>query len=198
MIRFERVSLAYEGRTVLRGVTLHVPPGGRVALMGPSGCGKTSLLQLAAGLRPPTAGTVLSNARRPAYAFQEPRLLPRLTVAENVNAVLSDRPETMPRALEMLEAVGLREAADKLPWQLSGGMAQRANLARALVYEGDMLLLDEPLKELDEARREDILSLLERHAAGRTLLVTTHDLRAARMLAERIYVWQDGTFVQTK
>ena len=198
MIRFERVCLAYDGRTVLRGVTLHVPPGGRVALMGPSGCGKTSMLQLAAGLTAPTSGAVTSNAKRLAYAFQEPRLLPRLTVAENVNAVLSDRPETMPRALEMLEAVGLREAADRLPRQLSGGMAQRASLARALAYEGDLLLLDEPLKELDEARREDILALLERHAAGRTLLVTTHDPHAARVLAERVYTWRDGTFVLTK
>lgn len=195
-MRFENVTLAYQGRTVLRDVTLHVPPGGRVALMGPSGCGKTSLLQLAAGLRKPTSGTVTSAARRLAYAFQEPRLLPRLTVAQNVNAVLSDAPGTMPRAMEVLAAVGLAEAADKLPYQLSGGMAQRVNLARALACDGDLLLLDEPLKELDEARRDDILSLLKEHTKDRTLLVTTHDPYAARVLAERVYVWRDGTFTQ--
>lgn len=195
MIRFENVCLTYGDRTVLRNVTLHVPPGGRVALMGPSGCGKTSLLQLAAGLKKPASGAVRSNARRLAYAFQEPRLLPRLTAVQNVNAVLADAPDTLPRAMEWLEAVGLAEAADKLPYQLSGGMAQRVNLARALAYEGDLLLLDEPLKELDEARRDDILFLLQRHAADRTLLVTTHDPHAAEALAERIYVWRDGTFV---
>ena len=159
MIRFEKVFLAYGDRTVLRDVTLQVPPGGRVALMGPSGCGKTSLLQLAAGLKKPTSGQVISHARRPAYAFQEPRLLPRLTVAQN---------------------------------------AQRVNLARALAYEGDLLLLDEPLKELDEARQDDILSLLRDHTAGRTLLVTTHDPHVARVLAERVFLWRDGTFVRTK
>ncbi len=198
MIRFEKVFLAYGDRTVLRDVTLQVPPGGRVALMGPSGCGKTSLLQLAAGLKKPTSGQVISHARRPAYAFQEPRLLPRLTVAQNVNAVLSDGPATMEKAMAALEAVGLREAADRLPHQLSGGMAQRVNLARALAYEGDLLLLDEPLKELDEARQDDILSLLRDHTAGRTLLVTTHDPHVARVLAERVFLWRDGTFVRTK
>ncbi len=197
MIRFENVSLAYDGRTVLRDVTLHIRPGDRVALMGPSGCGKTSLLQLAAGLKKPSSGLVSSNAKRLAYAFQEPRLLPRLTVAQNVNAVLSDGPDTMPKALRALDAVGLKEAADKLPYQLSGGMAQRANLARALAYEGDLLLLDEPLKELDEARRDHVLALLRTHAAGRTLLVTTHDPHAAEALAERVFLWQDGTFIET-
>ena len=195
MIRFENVSLSYGERTVLRDVALHVPPGGRAVLMGPSGCGKTSLLNLAAGLRTPTAGTVRSAARRPAYAFQEPRLLPRLTAAENVNAVLSDRTETMPQALRWLKAVGLADAADKLPHELSGGMAQRVNLARALALDGDLLLLDEPLRELDGDRKQAILALLAQHAAGRTVLVTTHDADVAHTLADAVYIWRDGTFV---
>ena len=195
MIRFEDVSLVYGDRTVLRGVDLHVPAGAHAALMGPSGCGKTSLLLLAAGLQKPTAGAVRSAAVRPAYAFQEPRLLPRLTAAQNVNAVLSDRAETMPQALRWLEAVGLADAADRLPHQLSGGMAQRVNLARSLAYGGDLLLLDEPLKELDGDRKQAILALLAEHTAGRTLLVTTHDPDEARALADTVYLWRNGAFV---
>lgn len=195
MIRFENVSLSYGDRTVLRDVNLHVPPGGHAALMGPSGCGKTSLLHLAAGLKKPSSGAVRTGARRLAYAFQEPRLLSRLTAVQNVNAVLSDGPETMGQALRWLEAVGLADAADKLPHQLSGGMAQRVNLARALACGGDLLLLDEPLKELDGDRKQTILSLLAEHAVGRTLLVTTHDPNVARTLADAVYVWRDGAFV---
>lgn len=195
MIRFDALALAYDGKPVLTGVTFRAAPGEHIALMGPSGCGKTSLLRLAAGLISPTAGTVERGARRPAYAFQEPRLLPWLTAAENVNAVLEGTAASMPAALRWLDAVGLAGAADRFPRELSGGMAQRVNLARALARDGDLLLLDEPLKELDEALREDILSLLERCAAGRTLLITTHDPRVARTLADRVLLWRDGTFV---
>lgn len=195
MIRFENVCLRYGGRTVLAGVDLHVPAGSHAALMGPSGCGKTSMLHMAAQLRQPTAGTVTCAAKRLAYAFQEPRLLPRLTALQNVNAVLSDGPDTAAQAMGWLEAVGLAEAAEKLPHQLSGGMAQRVNLARALSLDGDALLLDEPLKELDEARREDILALLARCTQGKTLLVTTHDISVARALADTVYVWREGVFL---
>ncbi len=194
MIDFDGVGLSYGEKPVLAGVTLHAAPGDRVALMGPSGCGKTSLLRLAAGLVRPTAGTVTCRAKRLSYAFQEPRLMPWLTAAENVAAGLDGGAAAMPDALRWLEAVGLAGAADTMPRELSGGMAQRVNLARALAREGDLLLLDEPLKELDKALREDILSLLDRCAVGRTLLVTTHDAHVARALAERVYTFRDGTF----
>ncbi len=195
MIRFENVCLSYGEKQVLSGVTLHAGPGEHIALMGHSGCGKTSLLRLAAGLVRPTAGTVACRAKRLAYAFQEPRLLPWFTAAENVNAVLDGGRADMPKARKWLAEVGLADAADALPRELSGGMAQRVNLARTLAREGDLLLLDEPLKELDEVLREDMLALLKRHAAGKTLLVTTHDMRAACALASRIYTFQEGTFV---
>lgn len=194
MIRFDGLGLSYGEKPVLTGVTLHAAPGERIALMGPSGCGKTSLLRLAAGLLRPTAGTATCRARRLAYAFQEPRLMPWLTAAENVAAVLDGGAASMPDALRWLDAVGLAGAADTFPRELSGGMAQRVNLARALAREGDLLLLDEPLKELDKALREDILALLDRCAAGRTLLVTTHDARVAHTLAEKVFTFHNGTF----
>ena len=195
MIAFERVCLAYGEKTVLRDMDLSVPAGAHIALTGPSGCGKTTLLALAAGLLRPTAGTVRVDARRIAYAFQEARLLPWRTAAENVNAVLGDSAATMDRARSWLEAVGLADAAELLPRELSGGMRQRVNLARALAYEGDLLLLDEPLKELDPDRRDSVLALLREHSAGRTLLLATHDPSEIDALAA-VYVYRDGAFRQ--
>ena len=195
MIAFKSVALAYGTRTILQDVTLAVAPGEHAALMGPSGCGKTSLLRMAAGLAAPTAGTVRTQAKRLAYAFQEPRLMPWRTAAENVNAVLSDGPETMDQALHWLEAVGLADAAGRFPAELSGGMRQRVDLARAMAYGGDLLLLDEPTKELDPALRESVLALLAEHGRDRTLLMATHSMQEAQALTDRVYVFKNGTFL---
>ena len=121
--------------------------------------------------------------------------MPWRTAAENVNAVLSDGPGTMDQALYWLEAVGLSEAAGRFPAELSGGMRQRVDLARAMAYGGDLLLLDEPTKELDPALRESVLALLAEHGRDRTLLMATHSMKEAQALADRVYVFQDGTFL---
>ena len=194
MIRFDNVTAAYGGEPALVDITLSIPTGTTAALMGPSGCGKSTLLQLAAGLLTPAAGTVTAEGRL-AYAFQDPRLLPWFTAARNVNAVLSDRAATMPEALKWLEAVGLADAADKYPRELSGGMRQRVGLARALAYGADILLLDEPTKGLDAGLREDIWALLRDYARGRTVLLATHDPAEASALADRVYTYKDKRFV---
>ncbi|MCD7749443.1 MAG: ABC transporter ATP-binding protein [Oscillospiraceae bacterium] len=195
MIYYDSVTLTYDGAPVLEDFSLHIAPGAHIALMGRSGCGKSSALNLAAGLLTPSAGSVRVEAKRLAYVFQEPRLLPWLTAAENMNAVLSDKPETMPRALEWLAAVGLADAAGKYPAELSGGMRQRVNLARALAYDGDALLLDEPLEGLDKPLQAEMLSLLRRCTEGKTLLLATHDHAQAQALDCRILKYQDKAFV---
>ncbi|MCC8357777.1 MAG: ABC transporter ATP-binding protein [Oscillospiraceae bacterium] len=195
MIYYDSVTLTYGGEPVLEDFSLHIAPGAHIALMGRSGCGKSSALNLAAGLLTPSAGSVRVEAKRLAYVFQEPRLLPWLTAAENMNAVLSDKPETMPRALEWLAAVGLADAAGRYPAELSGGMRQRVNLARALAYDGDALLLDEPLEGLDKPLQAEMLSLLRRCTEGKTLLLATHDPAQAQALGCRILKYQDKAFV---
>ena len=195
MIRFDAVTVAYAGEPVLQDVAIRIPPKAHAALMGPSGCGKTSLLRLAAGLITPAAGSVTVNGSL-AYVFQEDRLLPWLTAAQNVNAVLSDKAATMPKALRWLKAVGLEAAADKYPEELSGGMRQRVMLARALAFEADILLLDEPAKGLDEALREDIWSLLKAYARDKTVLLATHDPLEAEALADTVYQYRDGRFIK--
>lgn len=195
MINLRNVTVSYDGQAVLKDQDLTVPPGGHVAFMGPSGCGKTTLLRLVAGLLRPRSGSVHVGAEKISFLFQEPRLFPGRTALENVNAVLSDRPQTIPLAGKWLAAVGLEAAADKYPHELSGGMQQRVSLARALAYNGDILLLDEPLKGLDEETKADMIRLLNIHTAGKTLLLVTHDREEAENLADALYLYENSRFI---
>jgi len=197
MIELNRITLTYGNQTVLNAQCLTVTAGERIALMGPSGCGKTSLLRVIAGLVKPIRGNVSLHTDRISYLFQEPRLLPWLTAEENVNTVLSDRTDTLPEARKWLEAVGLCDAMKKYPHELSGGMQQRVSLARALAYNGDILLLDEPLKGLDPDTKADMLRLLQQHSAGKTLLLATHDRNEAAALTDRVYFYENGHFTRT-
>ena len=193
MITIDRLTLSYGRQQVLKDCSLQVEPGSRVALMGPSGCGKTSLINVSAGLLSPDSGKVSVNGKV-SYVFQEPALFPWLTAVDNINVVLSDRPETLPRAEQLLEAVGLSDCRDKYPHQLSGGQKQRIAICRALAYGGDILLLDEPLKGLDADTRDQVSALLLQEWTGKTLLLVTHDPSEAQSLCDRVYRWQEGTF----
>ena len=155
-------------------------PGQRIALMGPSGCGKTTFLRIALELLEPKAGTVENTFRKTAAVFQEPRLLPWRTALENVNLVLGDGKATLPTAGDYLRRVKLTEAADKYPRELSGGMQQRVALARALAAEGDLLILDEPFKAMDEALRDEIMTLTAQSDAA--ILLVTHEEKEAKLL----------------
>ena len=193
MITIDRLTLSYGRQQVLKDCSLRVEAGSRVALMGPSGCGKTSLINVIAGLLTPDSGKVSVNGKV-SYVFQEPALFPWLTAVDNINVVLSDGPETLPRAEQLLDAVGLSDCRDKYPHQLSGGQKQRIAICRALAYGGDILLLDEPLKGLDADTRDQVSALLRQEWTGKTLLLVTHDPSEAESLCNRVYCWQEGTF----
>lgn len=186
MIKLKHIHVSFGSHQVLKDLTLHIHPGDRIALMGPSGSGKSTLLKLIAGQLKADSGTVEIAADRISYMFQEPRLLPWLTAAENVNLVLGDRPETIGTALQWLERVGLGSAASKRPHELSGGMRQRVALARALAYNGDVFLLDEPLSALDQALTAEMLSLISTYTAGKTVIFVTHDPKQAQAVSDTI------------
>ena len=194
MLELRDVSVRLGGKQVLSACSLRLAPGERIALMGPSGCGKTTVLRICLSLLAPDAGSVRNDALRPAAVFQEPRLLPWRTAAENVNAVLSDSPETMPEALHWLELLGLREAAGLYPGELSGGMSQRVSIARALAYGPDLLILDEPFKGLDEALHRRVTELVSASSKSAALLLATHSEEEALALGCRILRYRDGRF----
>jgi len=185
---------------VLAGIDLEIPASQFVALLGPSGCGKSTLLRLVAGLDTPDGGSVAVGGRPVrrreqldaiAFVFQEAHLLPWRTLIKNVLLPLELRGmalgERRDRALHMLEKVGLSDARERYPAQLSGGMQLRGSLARALVTEPRLLLLDEPFAALDEITRQRLDGLIQDlwHERRFTALFVTHSLREAVFLAER-------------
>ena len=170
-----------------------------VCIIGTSGCGKSTLLRILAGLVKPTGGQILVDGvslakpqRRIGFVFQHPNLMPWRSAIRNVMLPLEiqgvARPKAERRALEILELVGLREFGDALPRDLSGGMKQRVALARALVYDPDVLLLDEPFGALDALTRErmnwELLRLWRKHC--KTVLMVTHDIQEAVFLSDRV------------
>jgi NitT/TauT family transport system ATP-binding protein len=168
-------------------------------ILGPSGCGKTTLLNLLAGLITPDRGTLLVNGKpaglaRVSYVFQEPRLLPWLTVEKNLDFVLSPdvpRRERKLRIRERLRQVCLEGAARKYPRELSGGMAQRAAMARAFLFESDALLMDEPFRGLELPLKYSLIASFReaRKAKGGAALFVTHDIREALLLGDRIFLF---------
>lgn len=200
MLRLESVSMRYtNGHRALDRVDLDVTAGSITAVIGGSGCGKSTILRLVAGLEKPTSGTV-SVGGEPVhgpsasvgFVFQEPRLMPWLTVTENVTFGIGDHRggRAVAMASIALARVGLSDFAGTLPKQLSGGMAQRTALARALVCAPDVLLLDEPFSALDALTRTDLQQhLLDLWAVDhQTILIVTHDIDEALLLADEIVV----------
>ena len=184
MLKLTGISHSYGDRPVLENRDLTLHPGQRLALMGPSGCGKTTLLRIALGLLEPTEGTVENTFRKTSVVFQEPRLLQWRTALENVNLVLGDGKSTLETAGLFLEQVKLSDAADKYPRELSGGMQQRVAVARALAADGDLLIMGEPFKAMDEALREQIIARVAETKAA--ILLVTHEESEAEMLGCKI------------
>jgi NitT/TauT family transport system ATP-binding protein len=213
-VDFNRVWLAYDDELARRGefavedISLQAREGEFIAIVGPSGCGKSTFMKLATGLRPATRGAVSINGpkvtgplKQVGMAFQAPTLLPWRTTLDNVmlpleivepyrSTMRKKRGEYVERARALLKTVGLAGYEDKYPWQLSGGMQQRASICRALIHEPRMLLLDEPFGALDAFTREELWCVLRDlwQAQRFNVILVTHDLREAVFLADTVYV----------
>ncbi|WP_185985009.1 ABC transporter ATP-binding protein [Aureimonas mangrovi] len=211
LVTLDKVALSYggEGGTLaVDDLSIDVKRGEFVAVVGPSGCGKSTLMKLVTGLQSPSAGTITVGGERVTkpvsivgMAFQNPTLLPWRTTLDNILLPLEivdrhkkrlrrNKAEYVAKAEALLALVGLAGFGDKFPWQLSGGMQQRANLCRALIHEPDLIMLDEPFGALDAFTREELWGVIrDIHAQkGITVVLVTHDLREAAYLADRVFV----------
>jgi NitT/TauT family transport system ATP-binding protein len=225
-VDFSNVWLAYneeflaKKQFAVEAIDLKVRQGEFIAIVGPSGCGKSTFMKLATGLKMPSIGKILIDGQPvtgplkiSGMAFQAPSLLPWRTTLDNVLLPLeivepfrsnfkAKRKEYEERALKLLESVGLGGYGDKFPWQLSGGMQQRASICRALVHEPKMLLLDEPFGALDAFTREELWCILRDLWAVQkfNVILVTHDLRESVFLADTVYVMSKspGRFVVKK
>ena len=194
MVRAQALTVRFGDLQVLEGLDLTVTAGELLCVVGPSGCGKTTLLQVLGGLLPPTAGSVEVAAGRRAHVFQRPRLLPWRTVLDNAVYGLecrgTPRAEARPRAAELLGRLGLGDHLADPPHHLSEGMKQRVNLARALLVEPDLLLMDEPFAALDEPTRRrlqaDLVELWR--ARGCTIVFVSHSVEEVVHLGDRVVV----------
>ncbi|NRQ32234.1 ABC transporter ATP-binding protein [Nonomuraea sp. NN258] len=217
MLEISALGKVYEspGRRVeaLRSLTFDVGAGELVCVVGPSGCGKTTLLRCVAGLLPASGGQVRLAGEpvtgpppRMAVVFQEygRSLFPWMTVRQNVELPLKEKREPAARrarlVTESLAAVGLAEAADAHPWQLSGGMQQRVAIARAIAYEPQVLLMDEPFAAVDAQTRADLEDLILRlwRELNVTTLFVTHDIDEAVYLGQRVIVLSSSPTVVMK
>jgi len=190
--RLDTVSRAFGAVDVLETVSLSIRPGEFLAVVGPSGCGKTTLLNLLSGFDRPTTGTIARNGAL-RMIHQQDGLFPWLTAAQNINMGLRHVQDPEQRALQrndMLKLIGLEDFAEHYPHQLSGGMRQRVELARALAGESDILLMDEPFSALDYITRLRMRRELARllHERPRTVVLVTHDIEEAAQLADRVVV----------
>jgi NitT/TauT family transport system ATP-binding protein len=185
-----------DGPTVIADMNLDVAAGEFLAILGPSGCGKSTLLRMVARLAPPDAGTITTvpEAPRTAFVFQDAHLLPWRSVLDNAALPLElqgvDRDQRYASARAALEQVGLTEAEQRYPAQLSGGMRMRVSLARALVTQPSLLLMDEPFAALDEITRFNLEVQLRElwRARGMSVLFVTHSISEAAFLANRAIV----------
>lgn len=194
-LRIDRLTLRHGARTIFRDLDLLVAGGSFVVLLGASGVGKSSLLKIAAGLDTPTAGQVSATDDRPlagriAYMGQQDLLYPWLSAIENVmlGARLRGQARNRDRALHLLDRVGLGDRAGALPAQLSGGMRQRAALARTLYEDRPFVLMDEPFSALDTLTRTRVQDLAAELLVGRTVLMITHDPFEACRLGHHLVV----------
>ncbi len=213
-VDFKNVWLAYndellaQGNFAVEDISLQVGQGEFIAIVGPSGCGKSTFMKLTTGLKMPSKGSIHINGapvtgplKISGMAFQAPSLLPWRTTLDNVLLPLeivepyrsnfkAKRKEYEARASQLLESVGLGGYEKKFPWQLSGGMQQRASICRALIHEPKMLLLDEPFGALDAFTREELWCILrDLHAVQKfNVILVTHDLRESVFLADKVYV----------
>jgi len=183
-IRIDHISKSYKDKIVFDDFSMDLPAHGIVGLSGPSGCGKTTFLHILAGLIAYDSGSITGiSGKRTGVVFQEDRLLPWLTATENLDLVIKNQAKTT----KWLEEIQLSDHSDYYPSEMSGGMKRRISLARALAFDCDLLLLDEPFQGLDDVLKDNMQKLVLHEALTKPVLLVSHDSSELSELADQIY-----------
>ena len=193
MIKLEHLLVRYEKQTVINDLSFTFEDGHVYGILGESGIGKTTLINVIAGLLSPDDGELLCQYEKIGYVFQEPRLFPWMTALENVKCVCNDEGKAR-YYLSML----LADSEDKLPDELSGGMKQRVSIARALAYEPQLLLLDEPFKGLDEETKKEVMEKVAYFIKGKTAILITHSPEELCICDRVLRLTNDGVTLLTE
>ena len=192
MLKINNLSKSFDGKTIIKDLSISLPDFGMIAFCGPSGYGKTTLLELIAKLKNPDSGNIEFNSHDSAVSmsFQEPRLIPTLTAAENVNLVLGGKKTTLRKVEALLNELGITDTR-AYPYELSGGMKARISIARALAVKADLYLFDEPFANLDHDTAALTASVIKSHTADKLVIAVMHDIEFAKQLTDKVIVFDE-------
>lgn len=186
----KQLSKSFGDEVVFKDLSIRFQEGKTTCLMGPSGCGKTTLLRIIAGLEQADQGEIISDAKRISFVFQEDRLSEDFSAISNIRFVVG-KSIPLKQITDMLEAFELGDSMHKPVRELSGGMKRRVAIARALCAPYDLLILDEPLKGLDEKRKMAVMETMKASANGKTVICVTHDQAEAETLGDHVIQWEE-------
>ena len=182
-VRLDNIKKSYNGKAILNGLTFEAKRGQPICLFGQSGCGKTTVLNIIAGLTKANGGSIIGNEGRISYVFQEDRLLEQLSAKENIMLTARNRKA----ADSFIEAAGLSECIDMYPADMSGGMKRRTAIARAVAFDGGIMLLDEPFNGIDAGRKKAIAECLKSFVSDKLCIMVTHDRTDAGLMDAEIF-----------
>ena len=192
MLELINISKSFDEKKIINNLSYNFKDEKITAILGESGGGKTTLLRCIAEIIKPDSGEIVNDYKKISCAFQEHRLLPWLTVSQNVNLVLEKEPMEDAQIKKLLDKFELSNIENNFPDELSGGMKQRVSLARAFAHNGDLLLLDEPFSELDEQTSSHIIDYIKKNKGSKTVIVVTHSMRDAQKLADEIITFNSS------
>lgn len=192
MIEIKSLTKSFDSKIVIDDLSLSFPSNGIVSISGPSGCGKSTLINILAGITPFEKGSVsFTDDESISLAFQSPNLLSSITALDNVNIVRGNKKEDKEEAIALLHDLGIDEVG-KYPYELSGGMASRVNLARCLFKESDIYLLDEPFAALDEVTTDKVIEVIKKRTEGKLAIIVIHDEELAKKISNKLIVINEG------
>ena len=195
-ININNISKSFDDNIVFKDFSIELPEEGNLCFFGKSGIGKTLLLNMLCGIIKPDYGSINGlEGKKISFVFQEDRLLPWLTVLGNVKSVIScNKKKANEIALKWLDILEMKDKANKFPFELSGGMKRRVSIARALCYNSDILLLDEPTAGLDEISKIDVINIIKKYSSAKLNILVTHNVEEAVIFSNMIYIFNGSIF----